>query len=96
MQPTHSTSQSERARTLRAVRDRVSAEIAGVENGVLPLIEDSGRPVDTREVAGRLGMSIPGANNALKALWLAGLIEREPVLAKGGGRAYLYTVADHG
>jgi DNA-binding MarR family transcriptional regulator len=82
-------SQSERARALRRQRERISAELAGVENGVLPLAEATGTATP-REVAGQLGMSLQAANNALSALWRAGLLDRERTPVVGGGRAYVY------
>jgi hypothetical protein len=84
---------SKRARRLRAERDRISAEIVGVENGVLPLVESAGRPIEPREVAARLGFTPQGANNALAALWRASILDRARVPVNGGGRAYAYRLA---
>ena len=68
------------------------AELAGVRNGVLIYVEDH-ESVIADEVAESLGMSIPGANNALYALYKAGLVLRKHEKMTRGGRRYRYSKA---
>lgn len=81
-----------RARFLRQVRERMSAEINGLENGTLVVLND-GSPRTPADVAGALGVTQQGANNMLAALFRAGLVERSRVPVPGGGRAYAYALA---
>lgn len=84
-----------RARFLMALRDKISAELTGYENGTLVVLND-GSPRTAVEVAECLGVTHQGANNYLSALWKAGIITRDRVTLAGGGRQYTYRIAEDG
>jgi type I restriction enzyme M protein len=47
----------------------------------------------TPELAADLGITVPALNNRLKPLVDAGVLRREPSIARAGGKEYLYRVA---
>jgi hypothetical protein len=79
-------------------RERVRAQIVGLENGTLPWLEErSGLPARERTppaFAQSLGISLSSANDRLKRLWRAGVVERDalfrPPGVGGGRRIYSY------
>lgn len=81
----------DRAQTIRFKINVLKAELSGVESGVLPYVESVGSATSA-QVAEHLGMSIPGANNHLHALYTSGLLRREREPVPGGGRGYRYIV----
>lgn len=81
-----------RARLARLSLDRLKAEINGLENGSLVILE-RGEPVTATLLAAELGITHQGANNYLTALWKVGLADREKQALSAGGRTFVYTIA---
>jgi DNA-binding transcriptional ArsR family regulator len=75
-----------RADRLREQRDRLGAELRGVEDGTLLWIEAEGN-VTASQFAEAFDMSHTNANNRLTELRRAGLVERVRVR---GERGYVY------
>jgi predicted transcriptional regulator len=76
-------------RLRREIAER-KAELRGVENGTLLLVEEG--PITSRSVAERLGVSDQVANNRLAELFRLGVIDRSPELLPSGGKRFLYKV----
>ena len=45
------------------------------------------------ELAADLGIGLPACNNRLKPMLAAGLVIREPGIARSGGREFVYQIA---
>lgn len=80
----------QRLAKLRRQRERLNAEIAGIENGSLIALESTDRDITTDELAQTLSVSRQAANNYMAALVRVGIIQRNRISVDGGGRAYGY------
>lgn len=90
----------ERIRDLRARIFRLGAELNGLENGALVVLEERGEAT-CREIAEALGVSQASANNYAVALWRAEVVDRKRTVTvredgRAGGRAFVYYLTlDH-
>ena len=83
--------ETERLRSLRAARERLTVEMKAVEDGTLPWLEDR-KDATPSDLADAFGLTPQAAGNRLVRLVEAGLADREPVLLAAGGRRYRYYV----
>ena len=70
---------------------QLRAELSAVEDGTMEYVEQVRTGITARGLADAVGGITPqAANNRLRQLQLAGLLERDAVIVAGGGRSYIY------